>query len=100
MNALALSRNDISIRLPDERWQHILKDHPELIESKTQVLEVVSNPEIVFEGKDGELLAVRETAAGKWLVVAYRELTEDGFIITAFLTRRRQYLSKRRQLWP
>lgn len=100
MNAIALSRNGIPIRLPDERWQHIVEDHPELVENKIQVLDVVSNPEIVFKGKDGELLAVRETEAGKWLVVAYRELTEDGFIITAFLTRRRQYLSKRIQLWP
>lgn len=100
MDAIALSLNGTSVRLPDERWHHILEDHPELVDSKTEVLEVVSNPECIFEGKDGELLAIRETRKGKWLVVAYRELTEDGFIITAFFTRRRQYLSKRRQLWP
>jgi hypothetical protein len=100
MNALALSRNGIPIRLPDERWRHIKADHPELTESKTDVLEAISTPEIIFEGKGGELLAVRETEVGKWLVVAYRELAEDGFIITAFFTRRRQYLIKRKQLWP
>ena len=100
MDAIALSRNGISIRLPDERWKHIIEDHPELVDRKTEVFEVVSNPECIFEGKDGELLAIREMQTGKWLVVAYRELTEDGFIITAFFTRRRQYLSKRRQLWP
>ncbi len=60
----------------------------------------ISHPEIIFEGKECELLAVRETQLGKWLVVAYRELAEDGFIITAFFTRRRQYLIKRKQLWP
>lgn len=100
MDASALSKNGIPIRLPDERWQHILTDHPELIDRQTDVLEVVSNPEWIFEGNDGELLAIREIQPGKWLVVAYRELTEDGFIITAFLTRRRQYLNKRRLLWP
>jgi len=100
MDAITLSQNGLPIRLPDERWQHILKNHPELIDNKTDVLGVVSAPESIFEGKDGELLAVRETTPEKWLVVAYQELTEDGFIITAFFTRRRQYLTKRRQLWP
>ncbi len=100
MDAIALSRNGISIRLSDGRWQHILTEHPELIDSKTEVLEVVSNPKYIFEGNNGELLTVREIHLGKWLVVAYRELIEDGFIITAFFTRRRQYLNRRRQLWP
>lgn len=100
MDAIALSKNGIPIRLPDERWQHVFTDHPELIDQKTEVLEVVSNPECIFEGNNGELLAIREIQPGKWLMVAYRELTEDGFIITAFFTRRRQYLNKRRLLWP
>jgi len=37
--------------------------------------------------------------AGKWLVAAYRELGDDGFVITAFLTRRKAALERRRQLW-
>jgi hypothetical protein len=30
----------------------------------------------------------------------YRELQEDGFIVTAFLTRRIRSLDRRGQLWP
>jgi len=48
----------------------------------------------------GELLATKEAELGKWLVVVYRELDRDGFVITAFLTRRIASLERRRQLWP
>ena len=34
------------------------------------------------------------------MVVVYRELKDDGFIITAFVTRRVRSLAKRKQLWP
>ena len=44
--------------------------------------------------------AVREVEPGKGLVVVYRELQEDGFVITAFLTRRMKSLQRRSQLWP
>jgi hypothetical protein len=53
---VAESKNDVSIRLTEERWFHI--------------------------------------------VVIYRELNkEDGFVITAFLTRRRKQLERRRKIW-
>src|SRR5262249_40992134 len=51
-------------------------------------------------GIGGELLAVREIEPGKYLVVVYRESQQDGFIITAFLTRKGQALRRRQQLWP
>ncbi|MBE9191568.1 hypothetical protein IQ230_14665 [Gloeocapsopsis crepidinum LEGE 06123] len=100
MVAIAHSKNNIPIRLPDERWQHILEEHPELVDSKTKLLEVISQPKCILEGREGELLAMQEIQPGKWLVVAYRELINDGFVITAFLTCRRQYLTRRRQIWP
>jgi hypothetical protein len=54
----------------------------------------------VLEGNLGELLAVKELEPGKHIVVAYREAEMDGFIITAFLTRRLSSLERRKQLWP
>lgn len=48
----------------------------------------------------GELLALRETKPGKWLVAVYREFKDNGFVITAFLTRRGAALERREQLWP
>ena len=67
---------------------------------RTQVLETVSGPDRVFQGYGGELLAVNQVELGKWLAVVYRELDADGFVITAFLTRRIASLEKRRQVWP
>jgi hypothetical protein len=64
------------------------------------VLETISNPVRVVAGGEGELLAFRELEFGKYVVVVYRELEDDGFVITAFLARRLRYLERRKQLWP
>ncbi len=53
-----------------------------------EVLEMVEEPETIYEGKMGECIAVREMEKGKYIVVVYRG-KEDGFVITTFLTRRR-----------
>ena len=94
------SKNGISIRLTDERWTHITEEHCELAGMRLETLETVVNPSKILEGGDGELLAVREIEKNKFLVVVYRELIGDSFIITAFLTRREQYLNRRKQVWP
>ena len=67
---------------------------------RQEVMEAIAQPERLLAGGAGELLALRETEPGKWLVAVYREFRDDGFVITAFLTRRRAALERRRQLWP
>lgn len=95
------SKNGVPIRLTEERWGHIMDEHRELEGLELAVLEAVSDPERVLTGGAGELLAVRTHEPGKWLVVAYREVgDDDGFVITAFLTRRFRSLDRRTQLWP
>ena len=95
-----VSKNGVPIRLTDERWTHIAEEHGELADLRSAVLETVSQPERILLGGDGEHLEVRELETGKHLVAVYRERADDGFIITAFVTRRLRSLSKRRQLWP
>jgi hypothetical protein len=98
---VAISRNGVSIRLPDERWQHIMEEHAELEGMREDVLDALVNAERVLSGTAGELFAVRTIEAGKALVVVYREVDViDGFVITAFLTRRLRTLERRTQLWP
>jgi len=94
------SRNGKVIRLTDERWVHIIEEHAELAGMRLEVLETVAEPRRILEGGEGELLAVRELEIGKLLVVVYRESETDGFIITAFVTRRTASLDRRKQLWP
>jgi hypothetical protein len=89
-----------TIRLTAERWAHIVDTHCELAGLREEVLEAISRPDRILAGVEGESLAVREIESGKWLVVVYRETVGDGFVITAFLTRRHRSLDKRQQLWP
>ena len=100
MNSLIESKNGIPVRLTDERWSHITEEHCELAGMRLDVLQAVVEPDRILAGGGGELLAVREVEQGKWLVVPYRELEDDGFVITAFLTRREGSLQRRKQLWP
>ena len=100
MTEFATSKNGLPIRLTSERWAHISEEHCELAGLRLEVLETVASPFRIYAGQAEELLAVREIRAGKWLVAVYRETGADGFIITAFLTRRVNVFSRRKQLWP
>jgi len=94
------SKNGVPIRLTEERWFHITEEHSELAGYYFEVLETVEEPEAIYEGKAGECIAVKEAERGKYIVVIYRELSkENGFVITAFLTRRRKQLERRRKIW-
>jgi hypothetical protein len=84
-----------AIRLTAERWAHIVDTHCELAGLREEVLETIARPDRVLAGVEEERLAVRELESGKWLVVVYRETVGDGFVITAFLTRRHRSLDKR-----
>lgn len=66
-----------------------------------EVLETVQNPQAVYDGKLGELIAVKEIETGKFMAVVYKEISrEDGFVITAFLTKRIKRIERRTKLWP
>lgn len=100
MAHVVVSKHGVPIRLTDERWSHIIEEHCELAGLRLEVLETVAFPSRILEGGEGERLAVREIEPGKALVVVCRELQGDGFVITAFVTRRVQSLERRNQLWP
>jgi len=98
---VARSKNGVPIRLTQERWLHITEEHSELAGYMFEVLEAVDDPQVIYKGGADELLAVREVEPGKFLVVVYKELSvEDGFVITAFLTRRIRQLEGRKSIWP
>jgi hypothetical protein len=97
---IALSKNNVPIRLPDERWIHITEEHSEMAGYYYEVLETIEEPEKIYEGKMGEYIAVRKIEENKYIVVIYKEIKrEDGFIITAFLTKRKKSLERRRTIW-
>ncbi len=99
MTETVKSVNGIIISLTDERWAHITEEHSELAGMRFEVLETIAGPNKIYGGNDGENLAFREIETDKSLIAVYRELQTNGFIITAFLTRRIKSLEKRNLLW-
>lgn len=92
----ARSHSGVTIRLNDERWAHILLAHPEMDGRIDDVLRTVSEPEWIWEGSSGELIAGRKED-DLYLLAAYREIdADDGFVLTAFLTRRP---GRRKLIW-
>ncbi len=86
---VAKSVHGVPIRLTDERWAHIVLGHPEMSGRRGEILDAVAEPSLVVRGSEGSLLATRPTDGGRLIVVAYLETSaSDGFILTAFLTRR------------
>ena len=97
---IAKSKNGLTIRLTAERWCHITEEHCELAGMREEILETIQEPELILSGSYDELLAVKPIEDKKYLVVVYRETNDDGFVITAFFTKRYRSLTKRRQVWP
>ena len=100
---LIFSKNKVLIRMTQERWEHISNRHPELETQRHKVIETVSDPDRILRGDFGELLAVKfypsTPLTSKYMVVAYKEVQGDGFILTAYFTNspstRRQIIWKR-----
>ncbi len=95
------SRAGVPIRLTDERWEHIVAEHDDLVDRRADVLMAVGQADRVVMGREGELLALWAVEKPKTLVVAYRERSpSDGFVITAFLTSRPVRYESRQIVWP
>ena len=78
------------IELTQERWQHIVKEHPELEELKDVIGEVLSNPDYVKRSKrdeNVELFYKVETNlyGGKFLLVVIK-VNARCFVLTAYIT--------------
>ena len=86
MIGYAISRNKIKIRLTEERWFHISESHDYMSGLTESVLETINEPELLIQGNQEEFIATKRFN-NNHIVVIYREVnSEDGFVITAFLT--------------
>ena len=95
------SKSGVPIRLTEERWFHITEEHSEMAGYYFEVLETIREPDAIYKGKAEELIALKEIEHGKYLVIVYKEISkDDGFVITAFLTRKIKQFERRIKLWP
>jgi len=100
--SFAKSIDGFTIRLTYERWQHISTGHPEVADLYYEILQTVSEPDVIYDGGEGELIAVKlQLQLNKHLIVVYKQspLEKDGFVITAFVSRKLNYLSKKNVVW-
>ena len=92
------SVHGVPIRLTAERWLHIVDARDELVGREDEVLDAVEHPDWLTPGYRGSLVAWKGYGRNRYLAVVYKELgANDGFIITAFFTRKP---IKRRKIWP
>ena len=95
---IVYSVNDVPIRLTDERWRYIANNKPYMERYFEEVLEAVENPTWVLRGYAGALVAVLSVTRRRYLHVVYREVSrDDGFVITAFISRK---VNRRMIIWP
>ena len=77
------------VELTDERWDHILREHPELRGLRPVVLDAVQTPSHRLPGQaaNEEWFLLGSVGPSRWLhvVVAYGE--DRGWIVTAFARR-------------
>ncbi len=91
------SKNNVPIRLTDERWLHIIENHDDLAGYYDDVLATVEEPDYIVQGYGGALIALKKWG-NKFLAVIYKELHNDGFIITAYFTSAAR-LKKESMVW-
>ncbi|MDF2953809.1 MAG: hypothetical protein OD816_001054 [Thermodesulfobacterium sp.] len=95
---IAKSKNNVPIRLTEERWFHIVENHDELAGYYDEVLNTIEDPDFIIKGYRGALIALKKMN-NKFLAVIYKELNpNEGFIITAYFTSKIK-LEKEEIIW-
>ena len=90
------------VRLTPEREDHIA-EHPEMVELLDGLADVIAAPEQAVRSTSDSMVELlyefrRGTKVGdKWLCVVIKYLTNDAFVVTAYLTDR---IKQGEHLWP
>ena len=79
------------VDLPNERWDHIIKEHPEVELHKSKIGEVLNDPAYVKRSRRDKdvLLYYRyysDIFNGKYLLVVVKKGRERSFILTCYIT--------------
>lgn len=71
--------------------------------NKDLIFETVEDPDIIVEDDDGALIAIKyypHTSIGeKNVAVVYKELSDDGFVITTFMTSKLEKITRKGIIW-
>ena len=86
---IAISKNGVPIRLTEERWFHITENHDDLAGYYDDVLNTIDDPDCIIEGFKEAFIALRKITGREFMAVVYKEVSKkDGFVVTAYFTRK------------
>jgi hypothetical protein len=83
---VVISQNGLPIRLTYKQWSHITENHDYMAGCTDELIALKHYPKTVISRKDA-------------IIIIYKELKNDGFVITAFLTSSCEKIIKRGILW-
>ena len=75
------SVNGVLIRLTEERWKHILDEHPFMSGFYESILSTVENPTFILRGHRNTKIAVNNYGRKRWLHVIYRENNHRSYAV-------------------
>lgn len=80
-----------AISFPDKRWNHIIKEHPEIEPYRERISEVLRNPDLIKKSKrDKDTFLYyryyKNIFNGKYLLVVAR--LRDNLLLTYYITDR------------
>jgi hypothetical protein len=80
------------IRLTDERYEHLVSDHPEMEDQIDKVQETLIDPENIVRSKSDTQVELfykyypSTPVTNKHMCIVVKVLKDDAFIITAYFT--------------
>lgn len=76
--------------------------HPEIAAYYFEILDTIETPDTIYEGSNEAKIAIKnfQKEFRKFIVVVYKETSiNDGFVITAFFTKKLNEFKNKRVLW-
>ncbi len=83
------AKNWREIRLTKTQWKHITTRHPEMASMQKEIKLAIENPSTIKAFSDDvEKFYLYLKAENKYIMVAVKTLNGEGFIITAYKTKK------------
>jgi hypothetical protein len=97
------SYSKVPIRITYQQWAHVIENHDYMAGCLEFVLETLGEPDFIVNGWERELIALKAypktPISKKSVAVIFKELENEGFMITAFMTSKPEKILKRGILW-
>lgn len=77
------------IRLTEKQWLHVKQRHPEMVARAGDIEDAIANPTVRVQHSDETTKFYKPIKdEKKYIMVAVKILNGDGFVVTAYKTRR------------